>query len=480
MKLLPYLPFLALATAAALPAGGPTKDPVVRTPEEKFAHAKEQCNRLVGKRREVCLRSLHHDHGSNLVLVTKGISKRDDGEDEFGEMDGGGRKKMMVANVSPDGEKVIDVKNHQKRGIEVKADDDGVVDLAIPVKVSPYGSSGQVVQSDYQQTKEQQPSNLDDFAAPTSFFPAPTTLQTIALATPTPTQGHLPPIEIDNAITFAPSTTYPVQRILQTTTLANGTELRIEQTESDVHDVHVEETEHQKGAPEEDKVVVHVKVFVEHLRQQAEKGLGMIKRGLGLEAQSNLHARDVEATEKATHGNAFCKYTFMCSLHHKSKDDEDKDTAATKRDMERSHVQARDVAATEKATHCNAFCRYTFLCHCDDREDYRDGVKFWLGTDNYDKKKRDLAAVEATQEADQAAEDPVYPDWWEDCRPGCKWDLLCDCEKPKNQMSWDVYHAGKDDKKDKKKKKEKDSPWKMVKGKKRRDLAAVEATQGAD
>lgn len=457
MKLLTYLPFLGFATAAALPAGGPTKDPP-RATQEKFEHAKEQCNRLVGKRREVCLCSLHGDRAPPVVLVTKGHAKRNDvdgrdeelGQDGCCRVDDGETKKWMVVNVGPDGSKVVDVKKpaesareKEKRGIEVKADDNGVVDLAIPVKVSPTSNNGdwnqnQAIQSDYQYAPEQQPSNANDFAVPASFFPAPTTLQTVPTATPTPTQGHLPPIEIDNAITFAPTTTYPVHRTLQTTTLANGTELRIEQTESDVHDVHIEETEHQKGAPEEDKVVVHVKVFVEHLRQQAGRAVDVVKRGLGLEG-SVVQARAVEAAEKAAYCNKLCKIFMMCSCSKEEYkegaefwigDLDDSARKVKKRDVEAAKdVQAVEkLAAPQQAAYCSTLCKIFFMCDCT-HEEQIEGVRWWLPSidDNSAKmvKKRDVD----TKAEVKAAEKVAAPQKAAYCNKLCKIFMMCSCSR---------------------------------------------------
>lgn len=145
-----------------------------------------------------------------------------------------------------------------KRDVQITEEGDGILDLAIPVPIPVPGRP--IVEQPH------------GHARMTSDLPsaAPTTFQTL------PAAG--PPLTYAQALTLDASPTLAVHRTIQTATLSNGTEIRLEQTETATHDVHLEETEHQKGEAEEDKVVVHVKVFVEHLREKAERA----RRWVGL------------------------------------------------------------------------------------------------------------------------------------------------------------------------------------------------------
>ena len=481
MKLSLYLallsPLLSLATAAALPGGGPTKDPI-QDNRDKFEHAKAQCEQLRGGRREVCLRSLYDDRGPTIVLVTKGKghAKRDDESGiERGDhdlvYDWLANAKMYDAE--PVERKLDYVKKHErdekekvKRAIEVKADDNGVVDLAIPVQVSSghTGSDGetraQLIQDEMPQQQPSEP-NTPPAAAPTPFFPPPTTLQTLPSPTPMPTtNGHLPPIEIDNAITFAPTTTYPVHRTLQTTTLANGTELRIEQTESDVHDVHVEETKHRKGDAEEDKVVVHVKVFVEHLRQQAGRAVKRALKGGLME-------------EKRGDGypfNCHCEWGIFCfcgTAHDPNEDDDDSAKMVQKRDVQdvegKEDVQSADQPAAMRAqaaardepdyirNNCKSWCAINPFCNCwkhqkkHPKYPYPDDYDGWPPETEI--QQRDVATTD-TPEAGAGAADQITaagaaektvgkregPEYWHKCKWWCKLSVWCDC----SQHDWDT------------------------------------------
>lgn len=291
-----------IATAAALPKVGGGPDTLEK--QEVLERARAQCNALPGGRREVCLRTIA-DPKHSLVLVwsDSDLAKRDDAalatsatpdsettwqEAGFWQNVGLGPRDVGVGDevahvgdgqalifkklvdVSPDGKPYVCIhahggaqtdldcehekSQHDRRDVEVTALDSGAIDLAIPIPAIP------------------PPSPLVWTPA---LQPTPTTLRTVT--THSPSKTGLGPITIDDTISLA-TTTYPVHRTLQTATLANGTEVRIEQTESQAHDVHVEETEREKDAPEQDRVVVHVKVFVEHVKEAAEKVAKVVKK----------------------------------------------------------------------------------------------------------------------------------------------------------------------------------------------------------
>lgn len=209
--------------------------------------ARALCDGLPSGRREACLHSLPdpvrpplanwQDSGVGPRAVERGVPAH-----------------HGLVNRPTDMDMTMAPREHARRNVEVTALEHGALDLAIPV-LAPGASTPS--------------SDWTGIAAAN-----PTTLVTVTTTVP----PHLGAITIADTLFPAPTTAFPYHRTLQTATLANGTEIRIEQTESRVHDVDVEETERKEGEPEEDRVIVHVKVFVEHVRERVG---GLLRRGGG-------------------------------------------------------------------------------------------------------------------------------------------------------------------------------------------------------
>ena len=273
MKASTYLSFtsalLGLTTGASTTSNPPTK-------EQLLERARAKCNTMLPARRDACLRSLNDP---NVILVWDGkddLSRR--GDDETAATPDASGAGWQHVGLGPRDVAVVEAEEAE-----------GAIDLAIPIPP-----------------------------------PTPTTFKT--MVTPSPAPTHLPPIEIDDTISLA-TTTYPVHRTLQTATLANGTEVRVEQTESQVHDVHVEETERGKGEPVQDKVVVHVRVFVEHVKEAAAKLLKRGLRGLGKRGEVEMAGgADVERVGGREESPWRCHAGwngFWCGYHPQGKKTED-------------------------------------------------------------------------------------------------------------------------------------------------------------
>lgn len=283
----------SLTTSFANPPSKSPPNPI------NHAEARKICNRLPTQaRREICLRAIadprhpprlsERDGGPAWVDAlpeyhSVGVLPTSEGVDVVGQGHHGGEneheglKTVKLPDASPDqpgpwlwvpkhehGEVQANGQDWlqagtEKRDVQVTEEGNGVLDLAIPVHVP-----GRPI-------VENTDAHAEDLAVALA---TPTTLLTHA----SPQSTSPPPLTYAQALTLAASPTLAVHKTISTATLSNGTEIRLEQTESATHDVHLEETERRKGEPEEDRVVVHVKVFVQHLRERAQRA----RRWLGV------------------------------------------------------------------------------------------------------------------------------------------------------------------------------------------------------
>lgn len=118
-----------------------------------------------------------------------------------------------------------------------------------------------------------------DFAIPKASLQPVVTVTTTATATatapsPTPTTFATSILLASVSSDTLTTATVPVHHSAETK-IVNGTEVTIDRTETDTHDVHVEETERKPGAREQEKLRVHVKIYVEDLKEKVKRGLGL-------------------------------------------------------------------------------------------------------------------------------------------------------------------------------------------------------------